>query len=405
LLSIGTELVRGEIVNTNAAWLCDAITGLGLAVTECVTIADDPEVIAQTVLRLARSNDLLLSTGGLGPTTDDVTTLAVARALGVELVRDAESLAKIRALFTRANHEFSESNAKQADFPRGAQILVNDWGTAPGFGVDVGSCRACFLPGVPREMQPMFERHIVPLVVERLERRTVQIRLRTFGASESAINDRLAGIEAAHDVILGYRAHLPEIEVKVMAERATLDAAERAAHEAAQSVRQQLGEIVFGEGNVDLPQVVGELLAQRGWSLALAESCTGGALSALITAEPASHYFKGGVVCYANDAKRNVLDVPQAVLEEHGAVSEAVVLRLAAGARTRFGADVAVSLSGIAGPSGGSDDKPVGSVWWAVDSPLGRVTRHTVFRGSRQQIQRRACFAALDTLRKQLLGV
>jgi nicotinamide-nucleotide amidase len=402
VLSIGTEVVRGEIENTNATWLCDRLTGLGLPVSECASIADDVDHIGATLRRLAATNRVLVSTGGLGPTTDDLTTAAVAHELGVPLRRDEASLERIKALFSRAHFEFSESNAKQADFPEGARVLVNNWGSAPGFSVRIGECDAFFFPGVPREMKPMFELHVEPHVRAHFPRQMAQVRLRAFGATESAINDRLAGLEEQFDVVIGYRAHMPQVEVKALAFRNNAEDARLAAERAADAIIGRLGSLVYGRGAKDLPQVLGDQVEKLGWSLALAESCTGGLLSELVTREPASGYFRGAVVCYSNEVKTSVLGVPASMLEEHGAVSEAVVLELATSVRRVLGADVGIAISGVAGPSGGTEAKPVGFVHFAVSSPKGTIARQGKFNGDRRMVQLRAAYSALDLARLHL---
>lgn len=404
ILSIGTEVVRGEIENTNSTWLCDRLTTLGLPVAECASIADDLSQIGATLRRLSSEHRVIVSTGGLGPTTDDLTAAAVARELGVSLRRDEASLEHIKAIFTRARFEFSESNAKQADFPEGARILENKWGTAPGFCVRIGHCDAFFLPGVPREMKPMFDLHIEPHVRAQFPSRMAQVRLRVFGQPESAINDKLKGIEEAFDVVIGYRAHMPQVEVKALAYRDEPREAEQAAERAAEAIAERLGPWVYGRGTRDLPQVLGDLLEQRGLSIAAAESCTGGLISEIFTREPASSYFKGAIVCYANEVKTRLLGVPTALLEEHGAVSEPVVRQLAEGARRVLGADVGIAVSGVAGPSGGTDAKPVGLVHYAVSTAHGTEARSGKFNGDRRMVQLRAAYSAIDLARQALLN-
>jgi nicotinamide-nucleotide amidase len=402
ILSIGTELLRGEIQNTNTSWLCDQITTIGMEVTECRVVGDDQAAIAAALDRLTRSHAILIATGGLGPTTDDVTSAAVGRCLGVPLNRDPASLSRIEARLTAAGRAVTDSNRKQADFPRGASVLSNDWGTAPGFAIDQNGCRAFFLPGVPGEMRPMFERHIEKLIGAGLTKRMAQVRLRTYGAAEAAVNDALLGVEEQYGVAIGYRAHFPEIEVKALARRDSLTAAQTAARLAADEITARLGNLVYGEGERALPQVIGDLLCHAGWTLALAESCTGGLVSQLITQEPASAYFKGAVVCYANEIKERVLGVDPAVLSSEGAVCETVVRQMAEGVRKKLGTDVGLALSGIAGPSGGTADKPVGLVHYAVSTPTTSVAEHRVFAGERARIQGRAAYAVLDLLRRRL---
>jgi len=404
VLCIGTELTRGEIVNTNATWLAGRLTELGQQVTAIDGVDDDPARIGRALQRLGAEHELVVCTGGLGPTTDDLTSQSVAALLGVPLVRDRASLAAIEARMTRAGRTMAESNRKQADFPRGAQVLPNEEGTAPGFMIQIGRARTYFLPGVPREMQAMFELGVAPTAAPAGGRRAHQIRLRTFGLPESAVNDRLHGIEAEHRVVLAYRAHFPEIEVKVLAQADSDAAAHEKARAAADDVIARLGhDLVYAEGDAGLPEVVVKLLLEHRRRLALAESCTGGLVAKLITdVAGASEVFLGGAVTYHDHAKQQWLGVPAALLERHGAVSAEVAEAMARGARQRFGADVTLALTGIAGPSGGTPDKPVGTVHYAVATAAGVESRLLSYPGTRAQIRLRSAFAGLALVREVL---
>jgi nicotinamide-nucleotide amidase len=401
VLSIGTELTRGELVNTNAAWLATGLTELGFEVIEHCTVDDDKGRIVAALERLARSAKLIVCTGGLGPTTDDLTTVAVAAALGVGLQRDDASFDYIRRRFEKLGRTMSESNAKQADFPAGATVLANPLGTAPGFMVELHGTRAFFMPGVPREMRRMFDEEVVPRIRELAPNDSFQIRFRTFGLPESVVGEKLAGIEASFSgVTIGYRAHFPEIEVKVLARAADRTAAEDLAERAAAEVRSRLGEVIYGSGEDTFAGVVGRALRTRGWTLAIAESCTGGLVGHLLTKEPgASDYLLLDAVTYANSAKQAVLGVDEDALRGHGAVSAEVATRMADGARRVSGADVALAITGIAGPTGGTDTKPVGLVYLAVSTSKGTVVKEQVFPGERHWIQTLAAYAGLSMVR------
>lgn len=401
VLCTGTELTRGELVNTNATWLADALTTLGFEVAVIETVGDDRNRIASALVRLARDHDAVVCTGGLGPTTDDLTTEVVAGVLGVPLVRDEPSLQKIRARFEKAGRTMSASNEKQADFPRGATILPNDDGTAPGFSVAIGRARAVFLPGVPSEMKAMFHASVAPELATIPRPDTHQIRLRTYGLPESTVNDRLRGIEETHGVTLGYRARLPEIEVKVLA---TGERAEGRVVSAAAAVRAALGDAIYGHGDIGFPATLLAELGVREATLALAESCTGGLVAELLTDVPgSSRVFLGGVVAYSNAAKSALLGVDGELLEKHGAVSEQVARAMAEGARARFGSTLAAGVTGIAGPDGGTAEKPVGLVHFAVAGPRGTSAKAVTFTGSRSDVRKRAAFASLALLRRALL--
>jgi nicotinamide-nucleotide amidase len=401
VLCIGTELTRGELLNSNATWLAEALTTIGFEVLAVDCVDDDRLRIEEALTRLSLAHEVLVCTGGLGPTTDDITTECAARLAGVELVRDEPSLQAIRDRLLRFNRQMALSNAKQADFPRGSRILPNPNGTAPGFELKLNRALAFFMPGVPFEMKAMFESFVEPAITPLLRDRHFQVLLRTFGLPESEVNDRLAGIEAEFGVIIGYRATTPEIEVKVLARAGTVEGARAIAERAALTVRERLGdEVVFGEGKARFPEAVCQLLEAKGLTLALAESCTGGLVSELVTAHSgASAVFRGGAVTYANDAKIALLGVPPELLARFGAVSAEVARAMADGARRAFNADIALALTGIAGPSGGSTEKPVGLVHLAVSNADGLSDRRVVFPGNREQVRRRAAFAGLSLVR------
>jgi nicotinamide-nucleotide amidase len=405
ILCIGTELTRGEIENTNATWLARSLTDAGVEVGAVEVVPDDPEQLIRVLRRLGDAHDHVVATGGLGPTTDDLTTECAATAVNVPLVRDEASLAIIEERVTRRGRKMTASNAKQADFPAGAAIIANANGTAPGFAVTIGRARAFFMPGVPSEMAPMFENLVLPELAPADDERgvPVQVRLRTFGMPESAVNDALAGLEREHVVTLAYRAHFPEIEVKVVARDNNRVLSADRARGAADAIREKLGDVVFGEGKTDLWDDVVQCVRARRWKLATAESCTGGMVAELITSSAGvSDCFVGSIVSYSNDVKSSLLHVDPDTLATHGAVSEPVARAMAEGARRALGADIVISLTGIAGPGGGTPEKPVGLVHYACALPTHTVHRSRVFTGQRWQVRRISAFAALDLARREL---
>jgi nicotinamide-nucleotide amidase len=403
VFSIGTELTRGEITNTNAAWLAERLTAIGLDVASVDTVADDAEAIVAALDRLSRDNAIVVTTGGLGPTTDDITSSCVARWLGVEKERDPLVLAGLTERLARMGRTLTASNAQQADFPAGARILDNPHGTAPGFSVQKAGSTLFFMPGVPREMRPMFESHVAPVARALVRGAEHQVSLRCFGAPESILNDKLAGLEAEHGVSVGYRAHFPEVIVKLRARGEDAVGAEQRARNAAREARTRLGNAVYAEGDHDLPRAVGELLRQRQMTLGLAESCTGGLVSQLLTEHPASDFLLGGVVSYSNQVKIELLGVSSATIERVGAVSAETAREMAEGARARFHSDLALSLTGIAGPSGATEGKPVGLVHYALASAAGtRVEQVTLSQRPREMVQLYAAWCGLDLIRKHL---
>jgi nicotinamide-nucleotide amidase len=401
VLSIGTELTRGEIVDTNAAKLSAELTAIGFEVVEHAVVDDHPERIISAVRRLAAEACVIVATGGLGPTTDDVTTSAIAQALGVGLVRDEASLDHIRRRFERLKRPMPDVNAKQADFPIGAEILPNTCGTAPGFGVRFGACAAYFLPGVPSEMMPMFESQIVPRIRALASNNRFQRRLHVTGLGESLVGEKLAGVEEMFPgTTIGYRVRFPETEVKVLAKSTSHANAQALCDRAIVEVRSRLIPYVYGEDDDTFGSTVGRALRTRGWTLAIAESCTGGLVGHMLTREPgASDFLLLDAVTYANSAKSRILGVDESTIRWHGAVSPEVSAAMVQGARRVSGADVGLSLTGIAGPSGGSDSKPVGTVYLAIATPNGPPEiRHRVFTGDRAQIQTLAAYAGLGAV-------
>ncbi|KYF81553.1 CinA family nicotinamide mononucleotide deamidase-related protein [Sorangium sp. So ce388] len=401
LLSIGTELTRGEIINTNAAWLAAELTAAGFTVSVANTVDDDVDRIAAAVRQLASAHRLVIATGGLGPTTDDLSALAAARATGTDLVRDESTLLAIRRRVEGRGKTMNAGHEKQAEVPAGSEILPNSSGTAPGFAVHLGESTVFFLPGVPREMKSMFAEQVLPRVRPAAPNNTFQVRLRTYGLPESALGELLKGLEEAYPgITLGYRVHYPEVDVKVHARAGTHSMAHELALKATAEARERLGTAVYGEGDDAFPEMVGRSVRARGWRLAVSESCTGGLISHLLTSYPASDYLVGAAVTYANSAKTRLLGVAEDTLRGHGAVSAEVAAEMAQGVRRLCEVDVGISVTGIAGPTGGTATKPVGLCYWAVSHPGGLVVRDRVFSGDREEVQLGAAYAVLDLLRR-----
>ncbi|MDH3199527.1 MAG: competence/damage-inducible protein A [Myxococcales bacterium] len=407
VLSIGTELTRGELVNTNATWLSEELTQLGFEVVEHATVDDDLERIVTLIRRFSETHQVVVATGGLGPTTDDLTTAAAAKAAGVDLLRDESVVEGIRRKFEAFGRVMPESNAKQGDFPAGADVLPNPVGTAPGFAIGLGKARLFFVPGVPREMKHIFVESIRPAIAGLAERRTHQIHIRTFGMTESGVAQALKGLEEAHPgLTLGFRAHFPEIEVKVHVRSESAAEAEREAQAIADEVRSLLGHAVFGGRNDSFAAVVGKALRDKGKKLAVAESCTGGQVGEMLTRIPgSSDYLLLDAVVYSNGAKERVLGVSPDMLRAHGAVSSETAAAMAEGVLRVSGADIAVSITGIAGPGGGTDDKPVGTVWFGL-AQRGEptITRHRKLPWGRDRVQTLSAYVALELVRRATLG-
>jgi nicotinamide-nucleotide amidase len=397
VISTGDELLRGEISDGNAAWIASEIHALGHAVSRIAVVGDDLERLTEELATAFSEHDLVLVGGGLGPTDDDLTARAAAAAVGAELERRSEAEAQVRAAFDRLGREMSPVNLKQADLPAGCQVLDNPLGTAPGFALDTpAGGRALFFPGVPRELKGMFAAHVPHELPTSATARHTAV-LKCFGTGESNVQAALAPITSEHpDVRLAFRASFPEIRVTISA--ADRDVLEHA-HERA---RQILDRAVYAAEDIGLPAALGRSLTASGTSVATAESCTGGLIGHSLTEVPGSSaYFRGGVIAYDNEVKISALEVDRRLLRDHGAVSAEVASAMAEGARRTFAADLALSTSGIAGPDGGTEHKPVGLVYMAVAHPGGTECERHVFKGfDRTRVKRAAAWwamrAALD---------
>jgi nicotinamide-nucleotide amidase len=401
ILSIGDELALGQTLDTNARWLAQQLTDHGVPCVQFRLVPDDHELQARAFGELASVADLVLVTGGLGPTADDLTREALADAMGgVPLEEDGEAVAALHRWFRDRGRPMPEGNLRQAQRPRGATCVPNDLGTAPGLRARIGKAEVWCMPGPPREMQPMFERFVRP-GLPRLALATGMVH--AFGQGESFLADLLgARMRRDRNPLVGTTASGSVVTARV-----------RGRDEAStpQAMEAELAEIAriwspyaFGSGSVTLAGAVGACLRARGQTLSLAESCTGGLAGSLVTAEAGSStWFRGGVMCYANEAKRDLCGVRPQTLETHGAVSEPVANELARGVRDRLGSDWAASVTGIAGPSGGSADKPVGTVFIGVSGPGFDGVRRFQYPGERAAVRDRAARTALALVRMAVL--
>lgn len=365
ILAIGDELVHGNVVDTNSAWLATELAGLGLPVTQISVIGDGLDEMVQAMRLACERSDVVVVTGGLGPTDDDRTRLAAAELSGEPLRFDESSWRHIRTvlkIYTKEGRPIPTSNRRQAEFPTGARVLQNDWGSAPGFALEVGTCTLYALPGVPREMKAMFRAHLGPALRKRSDLTLHNHCLQVVGCREADLSERLSEFMVEGQACkVGITASRGQLTVRVLG----LDGTKVAA--TADAIRPLLGEHLVYEGDHSLEEEVGRRLIERGVTLALAESCTGGLLSAALTeVSGISSVFLAGFVTYSDAAKIRDLGVDPGLLAEHGAVSESVAGAMAQGAATRSGARLALSVTGIAGPGGGTDDKPVGTVYFGL---------------------------------------
>ncbi len=403
VLAIGDELVGGRTVDTNSAYLSERLAARGIHVVTHVTVGDDRAAIAGAVTDAAAQAGVVLITGGLGPTEDDLTRQGLADAMGVELVLNDACLAEIEAFFHERGRQMVPTNRIQAMLPAGAAPLDNRLGTAPGIAATLAGASVFVMPGVPHEMREMFDTQIAPRLPDGAGA-IVQHIVHTYGQGESDVGATLRDLmQRDANPVVGTTVAAGVVSVRVTARAESPELADELSRGTVAEVRRRLGDLVIGEDDETIASVVGAMLRRCGQTLATAESCTGGLIGERITDVPgASEYFLGGGVCYANDVKRDVLGVGQGLLDEHGAVSEPVAAAMAAGCRERLGSDWAISTTGIAGPAGGTENKPVGLVYIALAGPAGTDVHRHVFPGTRTFIRRRAALAALNYLRLAL---
>ncbi|QFU74553.1 CinA family nicotinamide mononucleotide deamidase-related protein [Halioglobus maricola] len=406
LLLTGNEIMSGDTVDSNSAMIAQRLAALAIGVYRKVTVGDDVPLLQQELTQMTHNADLVIVNGGLGPTVDDLTAEVLAAVAGVPTVEHPQAVAHLQHWCGKRNLALNAANMKQAMLPEGCEVVDNPVGSAVGFALTVNGCRVICTPGVPSELAPMMDLIVAQLAAAQdapVERDI--LRLQTFGLGESSAQQMIADhiSDWPAEVDLGFRAGAPQMEIKLMVDRA-------ADLPARQWCREQLetlfGDHIIGEGGCQLAERVLALLRQRGQTLTTAESCTGGLIASMLTRiAGSSDGFHAGFVTYANEIKHAVLGVPNEVLASEGAVSEAVVRSMALGALERSGADYAIAVSGIAGPGGGSEDKPVGTVWLAWGSREDIRTRCLCWPVERTLFQTMIAAAGLDMIRRTLLGI
>ena len=414
LITIGDELLLGFTIDTNAAHISRTLAAAGAEIVRRTTVGDEADGIAAAVREALDRTGAVITTGGLGPTSDDLTKPAIASIFGRRMKMDEEIAAALERRWRSRfpDGKFPATNRSQAEIPEGARILTNRHGSAPGIWLEDERGRwVAMIPGVPREMRGMLAEEVLPLVMKlggEAGTAVISGTLRTTGIAESAIAEMVGTNffgdpgSALGSLPLAYLPGAAGVDLRVTARGMSREQGEKLVATALTKLRDRVGPYVYGEGETDLAAVVLDNLRKRGLKLAVAESCTGGLLGERITNVPgSSDVFLGGVIAYHNDVKRAELGVSQPDLDRHGAVSEEVVTQMAAGVRGRLGADVSIAITGIAGPGGGTPDKPVGLVWIAVSVPETRAKRFQLI-GDRTEIRQRAAQAALEMLRRTL---
>jgi nicotinamide-nucleotide amidase len=407
VVGVGTELLLGQIANTNAQWISERLAEIGVDVLFHEVVGDNHGRIVETLRSAIARSDAVIVTGGLGPTQDDITREAVAEVAGAPLVRRPEIESWLRRRFEAMSREMPASNLRQADVPDGAEVIENERGSAPGLVVRVGDATIFAVPGVPAEMRQMLRAGVLPRLAARTGPAGIASRqIRCVGMAESKIAEILDDVfHGSANPTVAYLAGGGEVHVRITAKAATLAQAEDLIRPIAQEIVRRLGDVVYSTGDEELEQVIGRLLTARRATLACAESLTGGGVAKRLTAAPgASEYFRGSAVVYTTQAKHAVLGVSTETIEREGVVSEAIAREMASGARRAFDADVAVSLTGSAGPEPHGGAAP-GVVWIALEANDVAHARELHAPGDRATVQRWSEQAALDLVRRYLAGL
>ena len=404
ILTIGDELLNGDLADTNTAAIARILMDSSLPVREAATVGDREKDIVAALQRLAGTHDMVVTTGGLGPTEDDRTARAAARAFERSLSLNDKALLQIRARFRAWKREMHPRNEKQALLPSRSEVITNRNGTAPGFHLQSNQADLYFLPGVPREMLAMLEEYVVPSLLNRFPTPPLQCRriMTVFGLAEPDVETRINRSGLPEGVELAFNVDFPMVQVKLRAEGET---AQRLVDRAELAVRKTLGDFIIGIDGGSLAGNTARFLSTAGSTLALAESCTGGLIAKLLTDQPGSSAFlERSVVSYANSAKLNCLNVPQEIIDRHGAVSAECAEAMARGVRATARTDISLAVTGIAGPGGGTVDKPVGTVYLAMVSSSGERVERFNFSGNREQVRLRTACTALDWLRRLVMS-
>lgn len=409
IVATGTELLLGQTLNTSAHYITGKLSGLGVEVDFHTTVGDNAERVEETLKLALSRTDLLVTTGGLGPTADDLTKELVAKVLGLEMLLDNESLEQIKAFFAKRKAPMPAGNEKQAYFPKGAKILPNPIGTAPGAYIEHEGKIVIILPGPPFEMQPMYENYVRPILEQRIgkdvERMNVRV-LKVFGMGESAIEEVLGDLMNQTNPSMALLAKRTEMHIRLVARSSEESKAAELLDKTEQEIRKRLGNKVFGKDLETMVGIVGQALRTHGLTIATAESCSGGLLGAALTQEPgSSDFYLGGVVSYANSLKEHLVGVKKTSLDSVGAVSPEVAREMAEGICLRTSSDLSIGITGIAGPEGGTPDKPVGLVYIALATSNSSEAKKFQFYGERESVRQLSVQAALDWVRRYVLSL
>ena len=406
IITIGDELLIGQVIDTNSAWIAEQLNMAGIKVHQITSISDNQEHILQTLKEASSRVQLILITGGLGPTKDDITKQTLCKYFDTSLIFSEEAYKNVENLFYHRGVKVTEVNRQQAMVPANCKVLPNVNGTAPCMWFEKENCIYVSMPGVPFEMKAIMEQEVIPLLLHKQKQVIIHRTILTEGVGESMLASIIETWEDALPEFIKL-AYLPQpgmVRLRLTAYGKDREVLQDAVSKAEKELYPLAGKYIFGFDNDTIESVIGQLLRQKGMTLSTAESCTGGNIAQLITSiAGSSDYFKGSVVAYSNEIKEKMLGVPHQTLVDHGAVSEQTVVAMAEGIRERFDTDYSIAVSGIAGPGGGTDEKPVGTTWIAVATPSGTTARKFLLGDHRGRNIRKASVAALNMLRGKLI--
>jgi nicotinamide-nucleotide amidase len=408
IITIGDEILIGQTVDTNSAWMGTELNLMGIRINRITSVSDNKDEIISSLNEALSRAEVVLITGGLGPTSDDITKDTLAVYFGGKLVMDNEVLENITERLRRRNLQMNENNRRQAMVPDNCKVLKNLTGTAPGMLFEKSGKMVVSMPGVPHEMKHIMKEHVLPLLAGRLPAGViVHKNIMTYGVAEAMLAERLATFEneLPGEIRLAYLPAYGVIKLRLTAAGSDEKKIRASVKEQIEKLYKIIPDVIYGEDEVMLEEVIGRLLNNNNLTMATAESCTGGKIASLITSVPGSSgWFRGSVVAYDNSIKTGILGVNDETLRLYGAVSAETAGEMARGARRLMGTDYAVAVTGIAGPTGGTADKPVGTVWIAIDSERGLVTEKQIFADNRQINISRSSYGALNLLRKQIVS-
>ena len=405
ILAVGTELLLGQIVNTNAQYISQRLPEVGVNVYYHDVVGDNPKRLKDSLSLALQRSDVVILTGGLGPTKDDLTKETVAQMLNRNLVLDEESLSIMKIFFARFNRQMTSNNIKQAYLPEGSIIIKNKNGTAPGCIIEEGDKVVIMLPGPPSEMRPMFEDTVIPYFKNKSHSRLVSRFMKIFGIGESAVEDKIIDLidNQTNPTIAPY-AKQGEVMLRITANCEAGENAENLINPVMDEIKKRLGDTVYSVDNKEIEEVVADLLLKKCLTISIAESCTGGLISKTLTEIPGiSQVFMSGVVSYSNNAKINILGVKPETIEKYGAVSQNTAIEMAENIKQISGTDIGLSVTGLAGPAGATEEKPIGLVYVALATKDGVESKELRLWGERNRIRNVTCLHALDMVRRYLL--